>query len=104
MNSKVTTQCERSLGNSNLRAKKPRSERELFISESESADVVSDSAPADWGSLSWFSGTIQVEEGKPSIHYLNLLLKPNNFFFRETVRRFIFDESNVSPRGVIESA
>ena len=130
MKSKVTIQCERSLGNSSLRAKKPRSARALLISGEGLISEDSDSPPKhqfrkpptservvflvvsvfpariesfnDSGSLSWLSGTIQVEEGKPSSYYLNLLLKPNNFFFREPVNRFVLDELKGSPIVVRE--
>ena len=109
MKRKVTIQCERSLGNSSLRAKKPRSASALLISGEELISEDPDSPPKhqlrkpptserfaflevlvfslriessnESFFLSWLSGTIQVEEGNPSSYYLNLLLKPNNFFF-----------------------
>jgi len=44
------------------------------------------------------------EESKIGKLYLNLLLKPNNFFLSETVSRFVFDELKGPPRDVLEPA
>ena len=42
------------------------------------------------------------EEGKSRKPYLNLLFKPNSFFFRETVKSFALDALKVDPMTVLE--
>ena len=120
--SKLANQCERSTGSSTCLEKKPRAliepgKRNKATTEATDKTMIDNKSkvvmiygesyaqPKLSSGLRIFNLKYRHnsnEENKIVKLYLNLLLKPNNFFLRETVKSFVLDALNEGPMIVLE--
>ena len=119
--SKLANQCERSTGSSTCLEKKPRAliepghankanpeatDKTIIDNKSKVVMIYGESyaQPKLSSGLRIFNLKYRHnsnEESKIGKLYLNLLLKPNSFFLRETVKSFVLDALNEDPMIVL---